>query len=83
MSKVQLGIALSRELLRTVLRARTDSFLLAATLALPTVVRAEDEPLLERFKIDVGGFFITRANTTAELAARFGPITAGTHGTDR
>lgn len=78
MSKVQLGIALSRELLRTVLRARAGSFLLAATLALPTVVWAEEEPLLNRFRIDFGEFFVTRASTTAELAAQAGLITAGT-----
>ena len=78
MSRIQRVIASSHERLKTMLRARPGCFLLAATLALPAVVQAEEEPLLDRFRIEIGEFFISHASTSAELAARVGPITAGT-----
>lgn len=52
--------------------------LLALCVLPPTVWSQEPEPLPDRFKISVGAFFVTNAQTTLELAASVGPITAGT-----
>lgn len=51
--------------------------LLGLLLTLPTLAWAQ-EPLPDKFQIGVGGFFATRVNTTASLAAKVGPLTAGT-----
>ncbi len=40
--------------------------------------RAEDEPLPGRFEIEIGGYFVTKIDTTAQFARKVGPIEAGT-----
>lgn len=64
--------------MKTTLRAVSAFFLLtAATLCLPVIAWAQD-PLADKFKIEVGSFFVTRASTTVELSASIPPITVGT-----
>ncbi len=50
--------------------------LLGLLLASPTLAVAQ-EPLPDKFKIDVGAFFITRTDTSVALAATAGAIGAG------
>ncbi len=57
----------SRDLLRTVLRARIGAFLLAATVALPTAVWAEEGALPDRLTVKVGGFAARSIDTTIRL----------------
>lgn len=60
----------------TLLRAR---WLLMTTLCLPFLAYAQEEPLPDRFRIDVGEFFVTQASTTVSLAATAGVFSAGTN----
>jgi hypothetical protein len=52
-------------------------WLLLAVLSVPMVANAQ-QTSPDKFKIQVGSFIVTRANTALELAASSGPITAGT-----
>ncbi len=52
-------------------------WLLMVTL-FPLLVHAQEEPLPDKFKIEVGEFFVTRAQTTLSLAATAGIFAAGT-----
>ncbi len=54
---------------------RALGWLLLAVLSVPIVADAQ-QTLPDKFKIQVGGFFVTRASTALELAAKSGPITA-------
>jgi len=52
---------------------------LLTALSFPTATWAQDkEPIPDRFQIDFGGFFVTRADTTLSLNAKSGPISVGT-----
>lgn len=51
--------------------------LLGFLLFLPATTWAQ-EPLPDKFQINVGAFFVTRANTTASLGVKSGPFVAGT-----
>jgi hypothetical protein len=54
-------------------------FGLIAALSFPALVWAQDkESIPDRFQIDFGGFFVTRADTTASLAKKSGPFSVGT-----
>ncbi len=64
MTNIQLGAASLRDLFRTLLHARIVAFLLGATVALPTAVRAEEEPLPDRFTVKTGGFAARSIGTT-------------------
>lgn len=52
--------------------------LLLTALFLPLLAHAQEEPLPDRFQIQVGEFFVTRASTTVSLAATAGVFAAGT-----
>ncbi len=50
-----------------------------ATLTFPISVWAQEkEPTPDKFQIDFGGFFVTRADTTVSLAKKSGPFAVGT-----
>ncbi len=53
-------------------------WLLMVTLLFPLLVHAQEEPLPDKLKIEVGEFFVTRAQTTLSLAATAGIFAAGT-----
>jgi hypothetical protein len=59
-------------------RRRASCLVLAATLALPALARADDGEDINRFQINVGYFFITRASTTAAVAKKQGNLNVGT-----
>jgi hypothetical protein len=63
--------------MKTIPHNKTLFPLLGLLLVFPATTWAE-EPLPDKFQINVGGFFITRANTTASLGVKTGPFTAGT-----
>lgn len=56
---------------------KTLSPLLGLLLGLPTLAWGQ-EPLPDKFKIDVGAFFVTKIKTDVQLAAEAGPINVGT-----
>jgi hypothetical protein len=58
-------------------RFNRTSVLLGAIVALSMPVQAADEPLADRFSLEVGAFFITNTKTEAELTRSFGPIQVG------
>ncbi len=50
-----------------------------ATLTFPISVWAQEKaPFGDKFQIDIGGFFVTRADTTVSLAEKSGPFAVGT-----
>lgn len=57
---------------------RRRAWLLITTLSFPFLAHAQEEPLPDKFRIDVGEFFVTRASTTVSLAATEGIAAAGT-----
>jgi hypothetical protein len=54
-------------------------FGLMVALSFPAVAWTQDkEPIPDRFQIDFGGFFVTRADTSVSLAKKSGPFSVGT-----
>jgi hypothetical protein len=54
-------------------------FGLMVVLSFPAVAWAQDkEPIPDKFQIDFGGFFVTRADTSVSLAKKAGLFTVGT-----
>jgi hypothetical protein len=53
-------------------------WLLMSILSFPLLAYAQDEPLPDKFQIEVGEFFVTRASTTISLARTSGVVAAGT-----
>jgi hypothetical protein len=54
-------------------------FGLMAVLSFPAVTWAQEKaPFGDKFQIDIGGFFVTRADTTVSLAEKAGPFSVGT-----
>lgn len=54
-------------------------FGLLTALSFPALTWAQQkEPFPDRFQIDIGGFFVTRADTSVSLAEKSGPFTVGT-----
>jgi len=51
--------------------------ILVAMVALTPMVWAQDEPLPDRFKLEIGGFFITTVESAAQLTRSVGPIQVG------
>jgi hypothetical protein len=62
----------------TLVRTSRSRWLLISTLFLPLLAYAQEKPLPNKFQIQVGEFFVTRAQTTVSLAATSGVFAAGT-----
>lgn len=62
----------------TLARTSRSRWLLISTLFFPLLAYAQEGPLPDKFQIQVGEFFVTRAQTTVSLAATAGVFAAGT-----
>jgi hypothetical protein len=57
------------------LKAISVAFVITLFLAPPA--RAQEEPLPDRFRLEIGGYFLTSLDTSAELFRKVGPIDLG------